>query len=135
MKFYPLCVKLILKFDINKNVFFKNLIENRGRYYCRWKRYKTSDLHNLFKAARSDVTRSIHMAKSNYYGRKFEGVLNIESKWREIRNIGIGRNKENPNTDVDVNELNNKFDGGTSTITGDNEYINGLNNNVISTGN
>lgn len=75
------------------------------------------------------------MAKSNYYGRKFEGVLNIGSKWREIRNIGIGRNKENPNTDVDVNELNNKFDGGTSTITGDNEYINGLNNNVISTGN
>ncbi|XP_075150402.1 uncharacterized protein LOC142224508 [Haematobia irritans] len=88
-----------------------SLIEKRDLCYKRWKRFKTPEFLQQFISARRDVNKSIQTAKSEYYREKFTSAINSQSKWKEIRNIGIRKNDSSSSAEVDVNCLNEKFVG------------------------
>ncbi|XP_075151092.1 uncharacterized protein LOC142225202 [Haematobia irritans] len=87
----------------------KHQIVTRDLAYKRWKRFKTPYLYEMYKSARRVVVKTIENAKSNYYSQKFKTALDSKSKWKEIRNIGIGNKKTNVSNEIDVNKLNETF--------------------------
>lgn len=91
------------------NYEIKLLIEQRDSVYKRWKRFKTPELHNLFKQLRSKVTKEIKTSKTKFYENKFGNAVDSKQTWKSIRDIGISKKASNPTSAIDVNELNTKF--------------------------
>lgn len=88
----------------------ERLIAVRNLAYSRWKKFKTPELLVIFRSARKDVVKTINAAKSMYYEQKFSSALDCRAKWKNIREIGIGRNRScTTNSSTDVNLLNNQF--------------------------
>lgn len=88
----------------------KTLIDERNFSYRRWKRFRTSQLHEHFKNARRAVGKCITEAKTLYFHNKFQNAVNSRSKWNEIRKIGVGEKRNTqlePN--MNINELNENF--------------------------
>lgn len=112
---YNICVPLTKKcIKYSQPPWFNNdirhAIVNRDNVYKRWKRFKTGQLHDLFKSARKHVVCLISSAKSAYYQHRFKSAIDSKSKWREIRKIGIGKTVKNCD-DINVDELNALFVG------------------------
>ncbi|XP_059223232.1 uncharacterized protein LOC131997010 [Stomoxys calcitrans] len=110
---YNYCVPVKTKVvNHNQQPWFNNnikiLIKQRDLAYQRWQRFKTSYLHDIFKHARRAVVRSINAAKYEYYSRKFKCAVDSKSKWKTIRDIGIGTMQCNT-TNVNLNQLNELF--------------------------
>lgn len=53
----------------------KDYIMIRDIAYYRWKRFRTSDLLEEYRAARRDVNRKIGIAKTEFYSRQFSSAL------------------------------------------------------------
>lgn len=87
----------------------KMLIEERNQAYARWKRFKTTNLNETFKASRRKVTSKIKIAKSTFYKEKFKSALDSKKKWKEIRTMGIINDSNKAQDIVDVNKLNSNF--------------------------
>ncbi|XP_075150487.1 uncharacterized protein LOC142224590 [Haematobia irritans] len=83
-------------------------ISKRDLIYKRWKRYKTVELHEEFKNARREVNEKIKVAKTEFYRQQFGMAVDSGSKWKVIREIGIGRKHSAP-ADIDVDNLNEIF--------------------------
>ncbi|XP_075155471.1 uncharacterized protein LOC142228831 [Haematobia irritans] len=86
----------------------KTSISKRDLIYKRWKRYKTVELHEEFKNARREVNEKIKVAKTEFYRQQFGMAVDSGSKWKVIRDIGIGRKHSAP-ADIDVDNLNEIF--------------------------
>lgn len=125
---YEVCVPLKTKIlRYNQQPWFnddiKRAISYRNSAYKRWKRYKTSSLHELFKSARRNVVNLIHRSKRAFYRIKFANAIDNKTKWKEIRNIGIGKRNVNIiNADINVNQLNQIFIGDSITDNGSSGY-------------
>lgn len=87
----------------------KLLIEERNSAYTRWKRFKTDELHAIFKILRRKVNAKIKIAKSKFYEDKFKSAVCSKKKWKEIKNMGVVSNNNNVNNITDVNRLNHTF--------------------------
>lgn len=98
------------------NADIKRLISKRDLLHKRWKRFKTSSLHDMFKLARSEVTKEIRAAKSSYYQQKFASAAGSKSKWTVIKSIGIGQKTSNVVADVNADLLNKQFIGDNSDV-------------------
>lgn len=85
------------------------LICLRNIAYGRWKRFKTPELHGLYKSARNKVNSTINYKKRSYYTQKFDRALTTKETWKNIRCIGIGKDASSDNNDLDVDILNSKF--------------------------
>lgn len=111
----------------------KQLIHIRDLAYSRWKRFKTPDLKNKYRAARKDVNCKIKIAKLEYYSKQFGSALQSKQTWKTIRDIGIG--KAGINNDIspnDVNDLNTAFTNIPLTQMDNNFYdFNSTDNNTI----
>lgn len=108
-----ICVPLQTKFlKANQQPWFtrsiKKLIDDRNAAHARWKRFKTLELRNAFQSARKEVVKAIQQSKKCYYQRRFFSAIDSQSKWKEIKKIGIGQSTPREIT-VDINELNHKF--------------------------
>lgn len=86
----------------------KNEINHRDELYTRWKRFRTTELHEEYCIARRNVNKSIRDAKSKFYASKFQSAVDSKQKWRTIKEIGIGKTTTTA-CNVDVNELNRLF--------------------------
>lgn len=86
----------------------RRLINYRDELYKRWKRFKTHLLYDQFKKARKKVSDSIKTAKNQYYQQKFSTAVDSGSKWKIIRNIGIGQKNKAP-VEINLDELNSQF--------------------------
>ena len=104
-----------VKIKNNGNPWFsleiKQTILERNQAYSRWKRYRLPDDYNLYKRIKKDLTKSIKIAKMNYYERKFNEALGSKQTWKHIKEIGIGKQELPLNDLIDLNELNVKFAG------------------------
>lgn len=78
----------------------KRLMVDRDYAYSRWKRYKTSNLHETFRKTRNNVTKVIRVAKSKYYSEKFANLNDTKNIWKTIKEIGIGNNKKQKNNSM-----------------------------------
>ncbi|XP_075162651.1 uncharacterized protein LOC142235284 [Haematobia irritans] len=90
------------------NTSIKNMIKQRDIAYKRWRRFKTSELHEEFRLLRKQVNKEISNAKRQHFEESFRSAVDSKSKWRKIREIGIGK----PLTDTinaNPDELNEKF--------------------------
>lgn len=107
------------------NADIRKRISLRDDNYRRWRRFKTPALYLSFKKSRKEVVKCIKLAKSAYYGSKFSAALNSKSKWKEIRDIGIGKRKmHNIVSDVNADALNKQFIAGNPTRINTNVYEN-----------
>lgn len=103
----------------------KQLIHRRDCVYKRWKKYKTPEIHSQFKSLRQEVTKSIQKAKFSYFKNKFSTAVDSRSKWKQIREIGIGQKQQSlKNIDIDVEDLNKKFVCSNSINNNENVYLN-----------
>ena len=84
------------------------LINERNTAHVRWRKFKTPELRSLFQNCRRTVVKSIEQAKKLYYQRRFSSAIDSRSKWKGIRNIGIGKDNVS-SCHVDVNSLNHMF--------------------------
>ncbi|XP_075157493.1 uncharacterized protein LOC142230751 [Haematobia irritans] len=127
-RLFDLCVPLrhkIVKHNHQPwfNDTIKTLINKRDVAYHRWKKFKTPELHSTYKYYRQNVVKHIADAKTSYYKNKFSSALNSKSKWREIRNIGIGKDHStDSHLEIDLNKLNDSFVGDNNINHGDNVY-------------
>lgn len=87
----------------------KSLINERNIAYERWKKFKTSELHNIFKIIRRKVNTKIRNAKLLYYEEKFKTAVGSKKKWREIRAMGVVNGNTDTDNLIDVNVLNSEF--------------------------
>lgn len=91
------------------NANIKSLIKLRDLAHARWKRFRSNDLKEEFKTARSNVNYAIRRAKIEYYASRFSGSINARQTWNTIREIGIGRSVDNSSMVTDADELNQLF--------------------------
>ncbi|XP_075150937.1 uncharacterized protein LOC142225047 [Haematobia irritans] len=109
-EFVPLRTKLI---NSKQPAWFDNnimqLIKERDTAYRRWKRFKSDELYDLYKINRKRVSKEIESKKRDHFRRKFQTAIDGKQKWKEIRNIGIGKRKHAILNDVDLNEMNAYF--------------------------
>lgn len=101
----------------------KSLIERRDFAYNRWKRFKTVEFKNDFRKARKDVNEEIRKAKMSYYGHRFSTALGSRKTWSTIKEIGIGKNLNIVDQNVNVEELNNTFSN-IPTISSNPDFYN-----------
>lgn len=87
-----------------------SLIHRRNVAYHKWKRYKTSSMYEEFRNLRKQVNSTIKMAKTQYFLDKFSNAADSKSKWRTIKEIGLGKTCSQE-INVDLDELNQKFVG------------------------
>ncbi|XP_075170106.1 uncharacterized protein LOC142242408, partial [Haematobia irritans] len=85
------------------------LIKERDTAYRRWKRFKSDELYDLYKINRKRVSKEIESKKRDHFRRKFQTAIDGKQKWKEIRNIGIGKRKHAILNDVDLNKMNAYF--------------------------
>ncbi|XP_075150599.1 uncharacterized protein LOC142224699 [Haematobia irritans] len=109
-EFVPLRTKLI---NSKQPAWFDNnimqLIKERDTAYRRWKRFKSDELYDLYKINRKRVSKEIESKRRDHFRRKFQTAIDGKQKWKEIRNIGIGKCKHAILNDVDLNEMNAYF--------------------------
>lgn len=116
----------------------KTLIAERNLAYERWKRFRTTELHNAFKDARRKVNSKIRYSKSILYKKRFESAVCSGKKWREIHNLGIVNGTAKIENAIDINQLNyeftnipmpevsvNYYDNFSNTMDVDNDNSNG----------
>lgn len=66
-------------------------------------------LYNEYKIRRKNVTKAIKNQKLKYYEYKFSNAIGSKQTWKQVREIGIGK-QNNPITEsVNVNDVNEKF--------------------------
>lgn len=90
------------------NSAIRELIIRRDTLYNRWKRFRTPRLRREYTTTRREVVKQIRMAKIRHYGNKFSSAIDSRQKWREIRNIGIGKNRSDSRL-PDLDDLNMRF--------------------------
>lgn len=137
---YNICVPLTTRrIKYNQPPWFgkeiRRAITNRDNAYKRWKRFKTTELHELYKSARRHVVQLITTAKSVYYQCKFKTAIDSKSKWKVIREIGIGKSGSSITDDIDVDNLNAYFVENSISSVRTNpylEYCNAKNENEFS---
>uniref|UniRef100_A0A1B0ACH7 Uncharacterized protein n=1 Tax=Glossina pallidipes TaxID=7398 RepID=A0A1B0ACH7_GLOPL len=78
----------------NRPPWFKNsilrLIRFRDECHSRWKRYRTPQLYDDFRAARCRVNQQVRAAKIEYYSNKFQYCTDSKVNWNYIKELGIG---------------------------------------------
>lgn len=105
------------------NPHIHSLIQQRDLAYSRWKRFKTPELEDLFRAARKEVNCKIKLAKTNYYTKSFGSAVQSGQKWKLIKDIGIGKTNHNViNPSVNVDDLNDAFTNIPSDLTDNSFY-------------
>lgn len=87
----------------------KEAILRRDIAYGRWKRFKTTHLHEEYKTTRRNANKLIKKAKSDFYAAKFSSAIGSKKTWKTIREIGIGKVTRSEPPIIDANELNDKF--------------------------
>jgi len=87
----------------------KLAILKRNEAYQKWKRYKTPQHHRMFVYLSKTVTKLIDSAKSNFFSQKFENSTSSSQTWKQIKALGIGKQKTSQELDVDIDELNLKL--------------------------
>ncbi|XP_058974110.1 uncharacterized protein LOC131800622 [Musca domestica] len=103
----------------------KRLINERDASYKRWKKFKTPDFYEHFKSLRRETTSKIQKAKATHYKNQFSTAVNSKSKWKRIREIGIGQApRSSSHEDIDIDALNMKFTGNNSVNISENVYSN-----------
>jgi len=80
-------------------------IIKRNEAYQKWKRYKTPQHHSMFVSLRKTVTKLIDSAKSNFFSQKFKNSTSSSQTWKQIKTLGIGKQKTSQELDVDIDEL------------------------------
>lgn len=90
------------------NSYIKHLIDKRDDMYKRWKRFKLQIDHEEYRSLRKCVNKAVRVAKARYYETKYNSAVNSKSKWKIIREIGIGKNEYTP-FEADVDEINENF--------------------------
>lgn len=98
----------------NEHPWFSNeiklLIAKRNHSYARWKRFKTTELHETFKSLRNRVNTLVKISKSKFYEEHFKSAVCSKMKWKSIRNMGIINQENNDAKEcIDVNQLNQLF--------------------------
>lgn len=87
----------------------KSAIYQRDQAYARWKRFKTTEFHNDYRAARNKTNKIIKNAKSNYYSTKFSNAIGSKRTWQTIREVGIGKSHNDISLVIDADNVNEKF--------------------------
>lgn len=90
----------------NENI--TELIRKRDMVYKRWKRFKTPQLYDDFRAVRTEVNKAIKKSKATYYENRFRSAMDSKSKWQTIREIGIGKSSC-VNIDANPDDINKMF--------------------------
>lgn len=87
----------------------KCAINRRDLAYSRWKRFKTTQLHNEYRFERNTTNKLIRDAKSLFYANKFSTAIGSKKTWQTIREIGIGKDDKNEVSSIDADLINEKF--------------------------
>lgn len=102
-----------------------NLIQIRNLAYEKWKRYKTTQAHNIYISLKRDVVREVRLAKRKYFEGKFSEGLSGKKLWKQIKNLGFKEEKPSVNLSVDeLNKLNTTFVVEKSSLFQQNYYDN-----------
>ena len=88
----------------------KGLTDIRNREYARWKRLRTFELYEAFKAARAAVNARIRRSKSMFYGNHFRTCIYSRRKWKEIYNLCLVNRVSDGLQEIDVDLVNRQFE-------------------------
>lgn len=100
----------------------ENAIIERDLIFRRWKLYKTEILRMEYCSARRRVNKLIKKAKTDHYSRVFSSAINSKKTWKTLNEIGLGKSRPETETDVDIDELNEKFTESTAVNVDVNFY-------------
>ena len=91
------------------NNYIRGQIRERDFAYKRWKIFRLEALHSEYKLLRNRVISLIRDAKQQFFAPKFDPSLAKEKLWKNLREIGVGKQIMNKDNSIDCNELNKKF--------------------------
>lgn len=87
----------------------RKAIIDRDLAYKQWKVSNSPDDKILYKRLRNKVIMLIRKAKETYYGIDLNPRLSSRDLWKKIKNIGVGRQKEQSENNFTADEINNCF--------------------------
>lgn len=87
----------------------KKTITQRNIAFTRWKRFKISEFHEIYRRLRKLTNKLIKSAKSKYYANKFSTAVGSKKKWQIIQEIGIGKSCKHVLLDSDADKINENF--------------------------
>lgn len=85
------------------------LKNKRDAAFTKWKRYRLSEFLDVFRQLRNLVNSKIRLAKMRFYANHFNAKLPSKKLWKNLREVGIGRQMNNEMNDIDPNQLNREF--------------------------
>lgn len=107
----------------------KDYINQRDLAYARWKRFRTTTLHEDYLAAKRRTNKMIKKAKSDFYAEKFSSAIGSKRTWQTIREVGIGKSTNQEPCLIDADTINEKFLNVPMVQADQNYYINNHSNN------
>lgn len=108
----------------------KDAINQRDFAYSRWKRFKTTQLHEEYRIARRETNKLIKKSKSDFYAVKFSNAIGSKKTWQTIREIGIGKSVNQEPCSIDASIINEKFLN-IPMIEADRNYYQSLNDDMV----
>lgn len=85
------------------------LMNKRDAEYKRWKRFRLTYIYNNFRNLRNQVVSKIRQAKRAYFSVRFSRNLDPKKLWKNLKDIGVGRNKKQDLGNIDPDQLNIDF--------------------------
>lgn len=86
-----------------------NAIKARDVSYRRWRRFGCPEMLLDFKRLRNSVTNLIKIAKYRFYNNKFNSDRSSKFFWKEVKNIGLRKDVQSCDDNIDLEGLNVKF--------------------------
>lgn len=85
------------------------LMQKRDVAYKNWKKYRLHEFLNRYRYLRNKVITKIRSAKFNYFSAKLGSFTSGEKLWKQLRQLGYGKQKLEIPTDIDCDKLNSEF--------------------------
>jgi len=87
----------------------------------------------MFVYLRKTVTKLVDFAKSNFLSQQFKNSNSSSQTWKQIKALGIGKQKTSQELDVDIDELNLKLAECQVPEVTTNTYLNLVTENICDT--
>jgi len=84
-------------------------MKERDNYYAIYRRSNLVSDKERYKKLRNTVTYMLRKAKIKYYHNFLGANQDVKSRWKTLRNLGIGKTRHDLNINISLDELNNHF--------------------------
>ena len=101
-------VQIPLRTAFSHDIIFdiKDVINIQTRENAKWKRFRTSELYETFKAARAAVNARIRRSKSMFYDKIFRPCIDLRKKWMKIHNLCLVNCVSDSSQEINVHDVN-----------------------------